>query len=163
MCKSLIAALLMLVLVFGAQAGETCSRPATLTQEHVSISGPSGTSRFAVEIADSSAARAAGLMCRTSLAEDNGMLLIYPRPQIARIWMKDTFIPLDILFVAMDGHIVKIATDAIPESLRRIEPDVPVTSVLELPAGTAARYGIQVGDRLHRENRKAARVKSTYP
>jgi hypothetical protein len=137
---------------FPASPAGGCPPPMTLPREHVSISGQSGTRHFTVEVADTDAARAAGLMCRTALPEGHGMLFVYVRPQIARMWMKNTLFAIDFLFVAADGRVVKLAS-ASPGSELRIVPDVPVSAVLELPGGTTARLGIRIGDELRRESR----------
>jgi uncharacterized membrane protein (UPF0127 family) len=133
-----------------ARAGDDCPKPITLVREQVSVSGPSGVQTYTVEIADTRAAREAGLMCRPDLAERQGMLLLYVRPQMVTVWMKNTRIPLDLLFIAADGRIVKLAS-AKPGSLRRIGSDVPVLGVLELKAGSVARDGIRMGDVLRRQ------------
>ena len=92
--------------------------------------------------------RARGLMGRTSLAADGGMLFVYPWRRVVRIWMADTPIPLDVVFVEPGGRIAKIATDLAPTSLRWTSSEAPVRWVLEVTAGTVARHGIEVGDRI---------------
>jgi uncharacterized protein len=105
-----------------------------------------------VEIADTAAARKAGLMCRHELPEDTGMLFVYPHPQVVKMWMKNTYVLLDMLFVGADGRIVRIVENLQPRQEKRISSDTPVTAVLELPAGSAARHGIRVGDRIRKES-----------
>lgn len=133
-----------------ALSGESCPAPQKLPREPLTILRPSGESRFTVEVAATVEARATGLMCRTVLAPDHGMLFVYPHPQIARMWMKNTPLSLDILFATAEGRIVKIAPYTMPGSLEHISPDVPVVWVLELAAGSVARHGIRLGDRLRR-------------
>ena len=76
------------------------------------------------------------------------MLFDYGRTQPVAMWMKNTLVPLDILFIAADGRVVNIAADAVPESLTSIPSAGPVRAVLEINAGTAARLGIKPGDRV---------------
>jgi uncharacterized membrane protein (UPF0127 family) len=89
-----------------------------------------------------------GLMFRKHLAADAGMLFAFDAPIVARMWMHDTLIPLDMLFVAGDGRIVNIAEHARPMSDAVISAAAPVRAVIELPSGTAARLGIKPGDRV---------------
>ena len=104
--------------------------------------------RFDVEVALSMRQRARGLMFRESMADDAGMLFFYPAEQQIRMWMKNTLIPLDMLFVASDGRIVDVAADAVPLSETVIGSSGPARAVIELNGGTAARLGIKVGDRV---------------
>jgi len=104
--------------------------------------------RFDVWIADDDAHRARGLMFVKQLAADAGMLFIYDHPQQIAMWMKNTKIPLDMLFVAPDGRVARIAANTEPESLKIIESGAPVLGVIELNAGTAAKLHIQVGARV---------------
>ena len=107
-----------------------------------------GEHGFTVEIADTPARQAQGLMFRQTLAEDAGMLFVYPHEQAISMWMKNTLIPLDMLFIAGDGRIHSIAEGAVPHDLTPIRSDGPVRAVLEVPAGTAARLGVKPGDRV---------------
>ena len=81
-------------------------------------------------------------MHRTSLAPDRGMLFPFARPKFASFWMKNTFIPLDIIFIRSDGSIDRIAENTIPESPEPVVSGGEVAAVLELAGGTAARLGI---------------------
>lgn len=101
---------------------------------------------FTIEIAASSEARRRGLMFRESLAPGHGMLFDYGRAARASMWMKNTLIPLDMLFISPNGKIESIAKRTIPGSLEAISSKGPVRGVLELNAGTADRLGISVGD-----------------
>jgi uncharacterized protein len=103
--------------------------------------------RFEVWLAVSPEEKAQGLMFVRDLPADRGMLFLYDRPTEAGIWMKNTYIELDILFIAADGRIVKIAERARPHSLETISPDSLVTGVLELRGGEAARRGLKPGDK----------------
>lgn len=104
--------------------------------------------RFEVELALSSQEMMQGLMFRETLAEDAGMLFIVSGDRMFSMWMKNTLIPLDMLFLASDGTIRTIAPDAVPLSEAVISSKVPVRAVLEVPAGTAARLGLAPGDRV---------------
>ncbi len=101
---------------------------------------------FDVEIADESEERSRGLMFRDFLSPESGMLFIYPREQIASFWMKNTFIPLDMLFIADDGTILQIAPKTVPHSLEPVQSERPVRAVLEINGGQAEAMGIEVGD-----------------
>ena len=107
-----------------------------------------GRYRFDVELARTPAQQAQGLMFRETMAPDAGMLFIYERPQPAAFWMKNTLIPLDMLFIGPDGRIVNIHERAVPQSLDAIPAAAPVKAVLELNGGTSARLGIRPGDRV---------------
>jgi len=101
---------------------------------------------FTVEVADDSEEIAFGLMDRESMDADKGMLFEFAQPREPAMYMKNTLISLDMLFIATDGTIEMIARDTVPGSLRTISPGVPVKSVLELNAGKAAELDIQPGD-----------------
>ncbi len=104
--------------------------------------------RFRVEMAVTPEQHAQGLMWRRKLAADAGMLFDYGQVQLTMMWMKNTYIPLDMLFIAGDGTIVNIARNTEPLSLKAIPSAGPVRGVLEVPAGTVERLGIKAGDRV---------------
>jgi hypothetical protein len=107
--------------------------------------------RLEVELALTDEQHAQGLMYRRSLAEDAGMLFLYRGAGILSMWMKNTPIPLDMMFIAPDGRIVDIAERAVPYSLETISARFAASAVLEVRGGTVSRLGIQPGDRvLHR-------------
>jgi uncharacterized membrane protein (UPF0127 family) len=101
-----------------------------------------------VETATTRAQRDRGLMFRTRLADRHGMLFDFGPPQEVRMWMKNTLIPLDMIFIDANGRIHRIERDAKPGSLALISSGGPVRSVLELNAGSADKYGIEPGDRI---------------
>ncbi|MSQ91922.1 MAG: DUF192 domain-containing protein [Gammaproteobacteria bacterium] len=107
-----------------------------------------GRHDFKVWIADNEQSREHGLMFVKSLPADHGMLFLFERPHFASFWMKNTYLSLDIVFIGPDGVIVNIARDTEPLSLEPIESGAPVTGVLELVAGTAAKIGLSTGDRV---------------
>lgn len=103
---------------------------------------------FRVELARTPDERAQGLQGRQTLAADAGMLFDFATPQPVAMWMKDTYVSLDMIFIAADGRIVNIARDTTPQSLAVLESAAPVRGVLEVRAGTTARLGIRPGDRV---------------
>ncbi|RUU47612.1 DUF192 domain-containing protein [Mesorhizobium sp. M6A.T.Ca.TU.002.02.2.1] len=106
-----------------------------------------GERSFSIEIADTSAEREAGLMFREEMADDHGMLFVFEEPRDVSFWMKNTPMPLDLIFVGQDGKVRAIKQGE-PQSEAMIWPGEPVRFVLELKAGTAARGGIEDGDLL---------------
>jgi len=101
---------------------------------------------FTVELAITDRQQQQGLMFRRTLAPDAGMLFDYVTPTRITMWMKNTLIPLDMIFIGADGKIVDIAERAVPQSETIIPSKVPARAVLELNGGTAQRLGIKVGD-----------------
>ena len=116
--------------------------------EELAIRSGTGLHVFRVEIADTPEARATGLMFRREMAADAGMLFEFHALEPVAFWMKNTELPLDMLFIDRGGRIVRIHERAEPGSLDVIESRVPVWAVLELNGGTAERLGIRVGDRV---------------
>jgi uncharacterized protein len=114
----------------------------------LTIVSATGKHRFKVEIAETPAQMTQGLMFRRSLAPDAGMLFDYKEPTAATMWMRNTLIPLDMLFVDAQGRIVNIHQRAVPQSLDVIAAAAPVRAVIELNGGTAARLGIAPGDQV---------------
>lgn len=103
---------------------------------------------FQVEVARTEADRAQGLMFRRSLPADRGMLFDFGKVEPVSMWMQNTYISLDMLFIRPDGTIARIAANTEPLSTRTIPSGEPVLAVLELNAGTASRLGIRAGDRI---------------
>lgn len=103
---------------------------------------------FTVEIADTPETRASGLMFRKELADDAGMLFIYPGKQKISMWMKNTLISLDMLFLDRDGTILHMSERTTPLSTQVISSRFRVKAVLEVVAGTAERLGLRMGDRV---------------
>jgi uncharacterized protein len=117
-------------------------------KSELTIISATGPHRFKVEVAETSAQMTQGLMFRTSLAPDAGMLFDYKQPTAATMWMRNTLIPLDMLFVDARGVIVNIHQRAVPQSDSVIAAAAPVRAVIELNGGTVARLGIAPGDRV---------------
>lgn len=103
---------------------------------------------FQVEVARNDADRAQGLMFRRSMAPDRGMLFDFGRVEPVSMWMQNTYLSLDMLFIRPDGTIARIAANTEPLSTRTIPSGEPVLAVLELNAGTSAKLGIKPGDRV---------------
>jgi len=103
---------------------------------------------FRVEVASTEAQQARGLMFRTAMGPDEGMIFPYSPPQTVSFWMKNTVIPLDLVFIGPDRRIESIAANAVPYSLTPINSKGPVSAVLELNGGRAARLGLAAGDRV---------------
>ncbi len=130
-----------------ALAWITSLLPALHTSE-LFIETASGRHRFVVELANTPDQRDRGLMFRRSLTADAGMLFDYGRQRRLTMWMKNTLISLDMVFIARGGRIVKIAAGTVPLSSETIPSGGPVRGVLEVNGGTASRLGIEVGDRV---------------
>nr|WP_246529467.1 DUF192 domain-containing protein [Microvirga zambiensis] len=117
--------------------------------EQLSISSQGGQRQsFRVEVARNDADRAQGLMFRRAMPADQGMLFDFGRVEPVSMWMQNTYLPLDMLFIRSDGTIARIAANTEPLSTRTIPSGEPVLAVLELNAGTAAKLGIKPGDRV---------------
>jgi hypothetical protein len=116
--------------------------------EPLSISTETASTLFAAEIADTPDLRARGLMFRHVLPPDRAMLFDFGDPKPAAMWMKNTYISLDMLFVREDGSIAAIAEKTEPLSLQTISVQEPVRGVVELAAGTVEKLGIQRGDQV---------------
>lgn len=112
------------------------------------LRGDWGTARFSVEIADTNATRAQGLMFRETLPRSSGMLFVYPRPQVAQFWMKNTLIPLDMIFAGADGVVRHVHSNAVPGDLTPIDGGSGVLAVLEINGGLAAALGISPGSQM---------------
>jgi uncharacterized membrane protein (UPF0127 family) len=112
------------------------------------IASKSGVHTFAVEVATTDAERERGLMYRKSLPVGHGMLFDFKRDQNIAMWMKNTYIPLDMIFIQSDGRILRIEQNAQPLSERIIASGGPVRAVLEVIGGTARKFGIAPGDQV---------------
>ncbi|TAK51186.1 MAG: DUF192 domain-containing protein [Gammaproteobacteria bacterium] len=121
---------------------------AHLPREEVTVTTRTGRHHFEAWTATNDAARARGLMFVQELPADTGMLFLFDEPHLASFWMKNTLIPLDIVFIASDGRVVNVAQETQPLSLQPIRSSAPVTMVLELAGGTAARIGLTAGDQV---------------
>lgn len=132
--------LLFLTLALGSAAA--------LPRSELLVETASSQFRFEVEVADDPSERAKGLMFRESLADNAGMLFLYPEPQEVEFWMKNTPLSLDMVFVRQDGTIARIAERTTPFSEEMIPSGEAVSAVLEVKGGLMRELGIAVGDRL---------------
>ena len=121
---------------------------AGLEQVPLTIQSGSKTHRFIVEVARTGLEQQAGLMNRNSLAPDRGMIFPYGAAQPVAFWMKNTLIPLDMIFVAPGGKILRIEANTVPYSLEPVPSGGDVEAVLELAGGRAAELGINHGDQV---------------
>ena len=106
------------------------------------------THSFTVEVAQTPEEQAQGLMFRRSLGPNAGMLFPFKPPRAASFWMKNTLIPLDLVFIRADGRIERIGAKAVPQSLEPITSKGPVVAVLEIAGGRAAQLGLKEGDQV---------------
>jgi uncharacterized membrane protein (UPF0127 family) len=132
-------------LIFVLLAGLAPSAGAAESSRLV-VETAAGPRVFMVEVATNDETRQRGLMFRRNLAADAGMLFDYGTPQPIAMWMKNTLIPLDMLFIGSDLRVTRIAERTVPQSLTTIDSGGPARAVLEVNAGTAARLGIKPGD-----------------
>ena len=136
-----------------AQAWQARPKPAAAVQsatrlDTVEIITLRGRAKFTVELAVTKAEQQRGLMFRKSLAPDRGMLFPYKPPQRAAFWMKNTLIPLDIIYIAPNGRVLSIARNAVPHDETPLPSGGVIRGVLEIPGGRAAQLGILPGDRV---------------
>ncbi len=121
---------------------------AALKVESLDVITHKGVQHFRVEIAETEATREQGLMFRKHLAPDQGMLFDFKIPQPVSFWMKNTLIPLDMLFIDSGGRVISIAHEATPLSETPIPSGGEVLGVLEIAGGRAAEIGAEPGDRV---------------
>ncbi len=136
-----------LVALFGSAASCAPRGEGSPGADTLVIVSATGEHKFKVEVADSDEERQIGLMYRTAMAEDAGMLFDF-RHNVAEhsMWMKNTLIPLDMAFIAADGRIATIAAETTPRSLASVSSRVPVAAVLEVNGGRLAALGVKEGD-----------------
>jgi uncharacterized membrane protein (UPF0127 family) len=128
-------------------------------QPKVTISTKSGEVEFLVEIADTAGKRQMGLQYRQNLADDRGMIFLFPTESVQTFWMKNTPISLDMIFINRDRKIVGIVERAVPFSLDSRSVTEPSQFVLEINGGLAQRHGIQIGDAVRFDGIKIADVR----
>lgn len=150
--RSAVETLFAASLVFVALlmiAAVPAARALTFEKGELEIETADGTRHgFTIELATTPGQWSQGLMFRQSLPADAGMLFLYERDKPISMWMKNTFIPLDMLFIDKNGVIIDIAERTVPQSTAIISPGVPARAVLEVNGGTAARLGLRRGDRV---------------
>jgi uncharacterized membrane protein (UPF0127 family) len=145
----LLLVLLLLPFAAAAQPGVNQPQP-RLAEEALAIVTRDGTRHaFRVEMAIDPQQQMVGLMFREQVGPEEGMLFDWGAPRESAMWMRNTLVPLDMLFITADGRVHRIAERTVPHSLASIESRGPVRATLELAGGTAERLGIRVGDRVH--------------
>jgi uncharacterized membrane protein (UPF0127 family) len=121
------------------------SAHAACTPGSLDLRWPGGQAHFTVEVAADQAAREKGLMFRDHMASSAGMVFVYQAPNHARFWMKNTLIPLDMIFADETGLVTVVHSDAVPQDLTPIDGGEGVMYVLEINGGLAKRIGIAAG------------------
>lgn len=136
----------------GALAGILIASPGGLRAaddcraDRIELRGDWGRAAFSVEVADTAEERAQGLMFRDAMATGAGMIFVYPEPGPVAFWMKNTRIPLDMIFADENGQILRVHDNAVPGDLTPIDGGDGVLVVLEINGGLAGRLGIEPGD-----------------
>ena len=143
-----ILASVLFSLLFLAGPSQASEEVVRLPVEQVIVITDRGDIAFATEIATTDETRSRGLMFRRSMGGREAMLFHWPTPRVVSMWMRNTYLSLDMLFVAADGLVVHVQADTVPQSLDVLSAGRDVTAVMELVAGTAAKLGIRPGSRL---------------
>jgi uncharacterized membrane protein (UPF0127 family) len=150
--KHIVATKIVLLLVVGVlliPLPLAAQKPVEFDRDVLSIETKSGEIfDFDVELAESDEQKSRGLMYRREMGEREGMLFLYRRDQVVTMWMANTFLPLDMLFIERNGRIARIQANTVPQSREVISSRKRVRAVLELNAGTARSLGISVGDKV---------------
>ncbi|TCH99616.1 DUF192 domain-containing protein [Roseococcus sp. SYP-B2431] len=131
-----------------AQPGVNQPQPRLRTEDLVIVGRDGARHVFRTEMALGPNEQTVGMMFRTGMAPDDGMLFDWGAPRESSMWMRNTLIPLDMIFIAADGRIHRIHERAVPQSLATIDSRGPVRATLELQGGTAERLNLRVGDRV---------------
>jgi uncharacterized protein len=139
-----LAALSLLTLTLPLSGGTVVAQDL----QPLEIATKTGVQIFGVELAVTPEEQAKGLMFRRELPEKQGMLFDFHREQPTSFWMKNTYIPLDMIFIRADGRILRIAENTVPLSEAMVPSGGPVRAVLEVIGGTAKKLGIAPGDRV---------------
>ena len=134
----------------GGQTAATASAP--VSNASVAIDTGDRKVSFRVEVAVTPEEHARGLMYRSKLATDTGMIFVFDEPSVQRFWMKNTLIPLDMIFIGKDRKIVGVVEDAAPETESERMVGAPSQYVLEIGGGLAARLGIRRGEPVELQN-----------
>ena len=155
--RALVASLLLL-LPACSQAAQPSPTPAAQASVHpvsglevvpLTVTTPGGKAHaFRVEVARTPQEQSRGLMFRTEMEADEGMLFPYQQPQMLSFWMRNTVLSLDLIFIGPDRRVINVAANAVPYSEESIPSDAPATAVLELNAGRAEALGIVPGSKV---------------
>lgn len=146
--RAAIIAALVFLFLFSLQLGGASSGFAEMRREKLELITATGRHAFEVEIAESNEDKARGLMFRRSMPENAGMIFPYWPPQEATMWMKNTYISLDMVFIRADGIVHRIEQATQPFSERIIASEGKVSAVLELNAGVSKKIGLKPGDQV---------------
>ncbi|SDD06796.1 hypothetical protein SAMN05444678_108163 [Sphingomonas sp. YR710] len=152
MTASKVRTALVCALIAVAGCAPSSAKPGTsvvaakLTPLDIVTANRNKTVHFHVEVARTDAEQERGLMFRTGLPDHGGMIFPMASPRWAVFWMKNTLIPLDMIFIRADGHIARIAANTTPQSLDQVSSGEPVIAVLEIIGGGAEKDGLQAGD-----------------
>jgi uncharacterized protein len=145
--RRLLVALAALVFLSGCSPAE--QPQSGLPKAEIVIDTPNGPARFTVDMATNDDSRRIGLMYRTKMGADEGMLFDFGKEDLRSFWMKNTFLPLDMIFIKADGTISTIAENAVPYSEDPVWSSEPVQAVLEINGGRARALGIAPGEKVH--------------
>lgn len=147
--RHLLTALLVLPAAARAQSAEpTAPQPELPKQPLGIVTRDGGRHDFSVEMATTPDQQQVGEMFRTNVPADGGMLFDWGMPRPSQMWMRNTLVPLDMVFINADGTIRSIAENTVPQSLAVVDSRGPVRATLELAGGTTARLNIRVGDKV---------------
>ena len=140
----------MILAVFSQLALADGQAPQTILQplEELTVQTRSGEYKFTVEVADEPHERSTGLMFREEMASNHGMLFDFGRTEIVAMWMKNTPLSLDMIFISSDGTVRHVARNTVPYSTDIITSNVPVSHVLEINSGVGKLIGLGIGDRI---------------
>jgi uncharacterized membrane protein (UPF0127 family) len=148
----LVALIILGLVMWNRQTNGTAGTPAAsagqMAEEPLELVTASGVKRLLVEVARTPEQQSKGLMFRTALADDRGMLFPYEQAREVTMWMRNTYIPLDMVFLYADGTVHRIEARTEPLSERIIRSDGNVSAVLELAGGAAERLGLRPGDKV---------------
>ncbi len=143
-----ILASVLFSLLFLAGPSLASEEVVRLPVEQVVVTTDRGDIAFATELATNDDTRSRGLMFRRSMGEREAMLFHWPSPRVVTMWMRNTYLSLDMLFVTADGTVVHVQANTVPQSLDVLSAGREVTAVMEVVAGTAAQLGIRPGSKL---------------
>ena len=137
-----------LAICFALVTSSVTAQAGSCSAEFVDLRWQGGKARFAIELADTYETRARGLMFRTEMARFSGMLFVYPEPSAVAFWMKNTLIPLDMIFINPQGLVTRVHENAIPHNLEPIPGGENILAVLEVNGGLTRKLGITKGSQI---------------
>jgi uncharacterized membrane protein (UPF0127 family) len=156
--RTAVAAVLFCLLIaaqIAMMGGLYAQSEIKMRRDTLTLHTATGAHRIDIEVAETDREQQHGLMFRMSLGDNEGMLFPYPSPREITMWMRNTFISLDMIFIRADGTVHRIAADTEPHSERIIPSQGDATAVLEMKAGSARRLGLKPGDRVEYKHFKA--------